>query len=474
MKYRIEHDLLGQKEVPVDAYYGIHTLRAYENFNISGQKIHRELIISLAMVKKAAAIANMKAGLLDERRAKAIILACDEIISGKYHDQFIVDALQGGAGTSSNMNANEVIANRAIELLGGSKGDYSIVHPLEHVNLSQSTNDVFPTAVRIAAIRLLKPLSEDLAELQSVLQEKEEEFSDVCKMGRTELQDALPVMLGQEFGAYAQAVARDRWRIYKVEERLRQVNIGGTAVGTGVNAELKYIFSVIEILREITGLGLARAEYMMDPTQNNDVFVEVSGLLKAAATNLIKISNDIRLMSSGPKCGLMEINIPEVQAGSSIMPGKVNPVIPEAVKQAAFQVIACDHAITLCVQAGEFELNFTLPQIAYNLFMQIDLLRNAIRIFIDKCIKGITANKDYLKETIEKSYSYATVLVPYLGYEKATEIAKMAKEKGKTIREVVLEAGLFTEEELNIIFNPYEMTKPGIPGKRKLKGEKRL
>lgn len=370
------------------------------------------------------------------------------------------------------MNANEVIANRAIELLGGSKGDYSIVHPLEHVNLSQSTNDVFPTAVRIAAIRLLKPLSEDLAELQSVLQEKEEEFSDVCKMGRTELQDALPVMLGQEFGAYAQAVARDRWRIYKVEERLRQVNIGGTAVGTGVNAELKYIFSVIEILREITGLGLARAEYMMDPTQNNDVFVEVSGLLKAAAVNLIKISNDIRLMSSGPKCGLMEINIPEVQSGSSIMPGKVNPVIPEAVKQAAFQVIACDHAITLCAQAGEFELNFTLPQIAYNLFMQIGLLRNAIRIFIDKCIKGITANKDYLKETIEKSYSYATALVPYIGYEKATEIAKMAKEKGKTIREVVLEAGLFTEEELDIIFNPYEMTKPGIPGKRRLKGEK--
>lgn len=472
MKYRIEHDLLGEKEVPSDAYYGIHTMRAHENFYISGQKIHKELIISLAMVKKAAAIANMKVGLLDERRTNAIILACDEIISGKYHDQFIVDALQGGAGTSSNMNANEVIANRAAELLGGSLGDYSLVHPIEHVNMSQSTNDVFPTAVRIAAIRLLKPLSEDLAELQSALQEKEEEFSDVYKMGRTELQDAVPVMLGQEFGAYAQAVSRDRWRIYKVEERLRQVNIGGTAVGTGLNAEIKYVFSVIEILREITGLGLARAEYMMDPTQNNDVFVEVSGLLKAAAVNLIKISNDIRLMSSGPKCGLMEISIPEVQAGSSIMPGKVNPVIPEAIKQAAIQVIACDHAITLCAQSGEFELNFTLPQIAHNLFMQIDLLRRAIRIFIDKCIKGIVANREYLKETVEKSYSYATALSSYIGYEKATEIAKTAKQQGKTIRDVVLEKGLFKEEELDIIFNPYEMTKPGIPGKRKLRGEK--
>ncbi|MDI6604058.1 MAG: aspartate ammonia-lyase [Thermoanaerobacteraceae bacterium] len=468
MNYRIEHDLIGKKEVPEDAYYGIHTLRAFENFHISGQCIHKELIIALAMVKKAAAIANMRVGSLSEKIGNAIVKACDEIISGKFHNQFIVDALQGGAGTSTNMNINEVISNRAIELLGGKKGDYSIVHPLEHVNMSQSTNDVFPTAVRIAAIKLLKPLSESFADLQTALQIKEEEFSDTIKMGRTELQDAVPVMLGQEFGAYAQAIARDRWRIYKVEERLRQVNIGGTAVGTGLNADKTYVFLAIEILRDITGLGLARAEYMMDPTQNNDVFVEVSGMLKAAAVNLIKISNDIRLMSSGPKCGLMEITIPEVQAGSSIMPGKVNPVIPEAVKQAAYQVIACDGAITMGAQAGEFELNFTLPLIAHNLFMEIDLLYNVTRLFINKCIKGIKADKDRLSRMVENSFTYAVALSPYIGYEKASKIAMMAKDEGRTIREIAIEKGLFTKEELDIIFNQYEMTKPGIPGKKKL------
>lgn len=471
MSYRIEHDILGYMEVPDDAYYGIHSLRAHENFNLSGQTIHKELIIALAQVKKAAAIANRNIKLLDKKIADAIIIACDEIIEGKLHDQIIVDALQGGAGTSANMNINEVIANRAIEILGGKKGDYSIVSPVDHVNLSQSTNDVFPTAVRIAAIRLLKPLSESFAKLQEALQEKEDEFKDVIKMGRTELQDAVPVMLGQEFGAYAQAISRDRWRIYKVEERLRQVNIGGTAVGTGLNADLRYIYSVIEILRDITGIGLARAEYMMDPTQNNDVFVEVSGLLKAAATNLIKISNDIRLMSSGPKCGLMEITIPEVQAGSSIMPGKINPVIPEAVKQAAYQVLSCDYAITLGAQSGEFELNFTLPLIAYNLFNEIDLLKNAIDVFINKCIKGIKANREHLKEMVENSLSYAIALSPHIGYEKASLIAKEAKNSGKTIREVAKK--YLSEDQLDVIFNEYEMTKPGIPGLKRLRGEDR-
>ncbi|MDE4543242.1 aspartate ammonia-lyase [Thermoanaerobacterium sp. R66] len=471
MSYRVEHDILGYMEVPDDAYYGIHSLRAHENFNLSGQPIHRELIIALAQVKKAAAIANRNIKLLDKKIADAIIIACDEIIEGKFHDQIIVDALQGGAGTSANMNMNEVIANRAIELLGGEKGNYDLVSPIDHVNLSQSTNDVFPTAVRIAAIKLLKPLSESFANLQVALQEKEDEFKDVIKMGRTELQDAVPVMLGQEFGAYAQAIARDRWRIYKVEERLRQVNIGGTAVGTGLNADIRYIYSVIEILRDITGIGLARAEYMMDPTQNNDVFVEVSGMLKAAATNLIKISNDIRLMSSGPRCGLMEITIPEVQAGSSIMPGKINPVIPEAVKQAAYQVLSCDYAITLGAQSGEFELNFTLPLIAYNLFNEIDLLKNAVDMFIYKCIKGIEANRHHLEEMVENSLSYAIVLSPHLGYEKASMIAKEAKEKGKTIREVAKK--YFKEEQLDAILNEYEMTKPGIPGLKRLRGENR-
>lgn len=473
MKYRKEHDLLGELSVPDDAYYGINSLRAKENFLATGRPIHKELIISLAMVKKAAAIANMNINLLDKKRASAIIKACDEIIDGNLHDQFIVDALQGGAGTSSNMNANEVIANRAIEILGGKMGDYSIVSPLKHVNLNQSTNDVFPTAVRIAAIRMLKQLSESFAKLQTALQEKENEFSDVIKIGRTELQDAVPVMLGQEFGAYAQAISRDRWRLYKVEERLRQVNIGGTAVGTGLNADIRYIFSVIEVLRDITGIGLARAEYMIDPTQNNDVFVEVSGLLKSAAVNLIKISNDIRLMSSGPNCGLMEISIPEVQAGSSIMPGKVNPVIPEAVKQASFQVISYDTAITLGAQSGEFELNFTLPLIAYNLFSEIEILNNVIKLFIEKCINGIKANKKHLKDVLESSLSYATALSPYIGYENATIVAEKAKEQRRSIRDIVVEMGLLKKEDIDIILNEYEMTKPGIPGEKKLRREKK-
>ncbi|TLM97689.1 aspartate ammonia-lyase, partial [bacterium] len=325
---RKEHDLLGTREIPAELYYGIHTLRALENFPVTGRPMHRELVLALVTVKKAAAAANTETGGLTEKRGAAIMNACDEILAGRFLDQFVVDAIQGGAGTSANMNANEVIANAAIELIGGKKGDYSLVHPLDDVNMSQSTNDVYPTALRLAAIRMLIPLSETFAELQETLQEKENEFAAVLKTGRTQLQDAVPVTLGQEFGAYAQAVARDRWRLYKVEERLRQVNIGGTAVGTGINAGRKYIYVLTEKLREYTGLGLARAEYMMDITQNADVFVEVSGLLKSAAVNLTKIANDLRLLSSGPKAGLGEINLPPVQAGSSIMPGKVNPVIP--------------------------------------------------------------------------------------------------------------------------------------------------
>jgi aspartate ammonia-lyase len=465
MDYRIEHDLLGERQVPAEAYYGIHALRAAENFPISGRPIHSQLIVALAAVKKAAALANLEAGLLEAPIAIAITEACDEIMAGRWHDQFIGDALQGGAGTSANMNANEVIANRAIEILGGEKGDYSVIHPLNQVNQSQSTNDVFPTAVRIAAIRLLKPVSERFADLQTALQQKEQEFSGVIKMGRTELQDALPVMLGQEFGAYAQAIARDRWRVYKVEERLRQVNLGGTAVGTGLNADKRYGFSVIEKLRDITGLGLARAEYLMDPTQNNDVFVEVSGMLKAAAVNLVKIANDLRLMSSGPLAGFGEINLPELQAGSSIMPGKVNPVIPEAVRQAAYQVFANDQAITMGAQAGELELNAMLPLIADNLFSSLDLLQRASGVFIERCIKGIFANEDHCKAMVENSLVYATALTPYIGHEKATLLVQQARCNGKTIRQVALGSGWFTEEQLTTILDPYQLTKPGIPGK---------
>jgi aspartate ammonia-lyase len=407
-------------------------------------------------------LANLEAGLLEDSIVKAITTACDEVMTGHFHNQFITDALQGGAGTSANMNANEVLANRAIELLNGEKGDYRIVHPLNHVNLSQSTNDVFPTAVRIAAIRLLKPLSQKFADLQTALQQKEQQFCGVIKMGRTELQDALPVMLGQEFGAYAQAIARDRWRIYKVEERLRQVNLGGTAVGTGMNADKRYIFSVIEKLRDITGLGLARAEYMMDPTQNNDVFVEVSGMLKTAAVNLAKIANDLRLMASGPLAGFGELNLPQLQAGSSIMPGKINPVIPEAVRQAAYQVLANDLAITLGAQAGELELNAMLPLIADNLFSSLELLNRAAGVFVDRCIAGITANAEHCKAVIESSLVYATALTPYIGYEKATTLIQQAKSNGNTIRQEAMNSGWFTEEQLGKILDPYQLTKPGI------------
>lgn len=465
MDIRIEHDLLGEKKIDKGCYYGIHTARAVENFGISGRAIHSELIKALVAVKKAAASTNEYLGMLDSARANAIISACNDIMSGCYDNQFVVDAFQGGAGTSANMNANEVVANRAIEILGGQKGDYSVIHPLDHVNMSQSTNDVFPTAVRIAAIRLLTPVSELFAELQTVLQEKEEEFSKVLKVGRTQLQDAVPVMLGQEFGAWAQAVARDRWRIYKVEERLRQVNIGGTAVGTGVNADRKYSFLVVEKLRELTGIGLARAEYMMDPTQNNDVFVEVSGLLKTAAVNLSKIASDLRLLSSGPRAGFGELRLPPVQAGSSIMPGKVNPVIPEAVNQLAFQIMGNDLVITLAAQSGQLELNSFLPVIAHNLFEMLGLLKGGVRIFIDKCIKGISADEERCRQLVEESFVLITALTGHIGYESATGLAKECALTGKAVRQLIVEKNIVPPELLDDILNPINMTKPGIPGK---------
>jgi aspartate ammonia-lyase len=461
---RKEKDMLGEALVPVDAYYGIHTKRALENFNITGRYIHPELIKALVTVKKAAAITNEEVGLLDNSISNAIIRACDEILSGSLMDQFVVDPLQGGAGTSANMNVNEVVANRAIELLGGKKGDYSLVDPLDHVNMSQSTNDVFPTAVRIAAIKMLKPVSQLFAELQTALQVKEEEFSAILKVGRTQLQDAVPIMLGQEFGAWAQAISRDRWRIYKVEERLRQVNIGGTAVGTGINADRKYIFLMIEKLRALTGIGLARAEYMMDPTQNNDVFVEVSGLLKTSCVNLSKIANDLRLMASGPRAGFGEIKLPAVQAGSSIMPGKVNPVIPEAINQIAFQVMGNDMTVTMAAQSGQLELNAFLPIIAHNLFETLDLLRNGIGIFIKRCIDGITANKERCKEMVKESYVEVPALIRHIGYVEASSLAKKCVEENKNIREMLIENGIIDKDKIDKILNPLELTKPGIPG----------
>ncbi len=458
---RIEQDMLGKRKIEDSAYYGIHTVRAVENFAITGVPVHPALVDALVTVKKAAAITNRSTGSLDRRIAGAILAACDEILSGAMADQFVVDCMQGGAGTSANMNVNEVIANRAIELLGGCKGEYSLVHPLDHVNLFQSTNDVFPTAVRIAAIRLLKPVTEQFAALQTALQEKEEEFSAIVKVGRTELQDAVPITLGQEFGAWAQAVARDRWRLYKAEERLRQVNIGGTAVGTGINAPKEYIFTMIERLRELTGIGLARAEYMMDPTQNCDVFVEVSGLLKAAAVSLTKIANDLRLLSSGPRAGIGEIILPAVQSGSSIMPGKVNPVICEAVNQVAFQIMADDMAVTLAAQAGQLELNAFLPLIAKNMFEMLNLLGHILPLFTDRCVKGIQADTEGCLQRLNKSFTLVTALIGYIGYDKASEVAALCQKTDGTVRRIVLEQRLMDENTLDEILRPERLTSPG-------------
>lgn len=459
---RIETDFLGEKSIPVEAYYGIHTVRALENFAVSRQSVHPELIRAIATVKQAAVEMNMSLGLLDARLGSAIFQAAAEVADGKLADQFPVDALQGGAGTSTNMNVNEVVANRAIELLGGNKGDYSLIHPLDHVNLSQSTNDVYPTALRIAAIRLLQPLSEACAQLQGSLQKKEAEFAGILKLGRTEMQDAVPITLGQEFSAWAEAIARDRWRLYKVEERLREVNLGGTAIGTGLNAERKYVFGVVERLRSLTGIGLARDENMIDPTQNADVFVEVSGLLKACASTLIKVSNDLRLLASGPRGGIGEICLPDLQAGSSIMPGKVNPVIPEMVAQIGYQTIARDLAITLAAQGGQLELNAFLPLIAANLLPAMEELTHAMRLFANRCIDGIEVDSDRCRFHLENSVALITALSPLIGYDRAAEIAKQALKDRSPVKKALLDSGLFTLTELDTLLRPEALTRPGM------------
>lgn len=461
LQYRIEADLIGQKEIPAAAYYGIHTARAAENFAVSGVRVNSELIKALAVVKQAAADTNLALGQLEPSIGSAISQAAAEVAEGQLQEQFILDAFQGGAGTSTNMNVNEVIANRAIEILGGKKGDYSLVHPLNHVNMSQSTNDVYPTALRLASLRLLVALSEACASLQGALQAKEAEFAGVLKVGRTQLQDALPVTLGQEFSAWAGAIARDRWRLYKVGERLRQINLGGTAVGTGVNARRKYIYLVIERLRSLTGLGLARNENLIDGTQNADVFAEVSGLIKAAAASLAKISSDLRLLSSGPRAGLGEIRLPDLQAGSTIMPGKVNPVLPELVTQVAYQAMAQDLAITLAVQAGQLELNAFLPLVAANLLPAMESLAKAMKLLSQRCIKGITAFPQKCREYLDNSIGLVTLISPLVGYDAAAKLAKQALISGRPVRETILASGLFTPEELDHMLQP-QITRPGL------------
>lgn len=461
---RLEKDLLGEREVSEEVYYGIHTLRAMENFPLSGYRVSTILIKAIALIKKAAAEVNAELGYLPKEQAQAIVTAATEVMEGTWQDQFVVDALQGGAGTSTNMNVNEVLANRAIELLGGKRGEYNLVHPLNHVNMHQSTNDVYPTALRIAAIWLLKPLSDGCAMLQEVLQKKEAEFAGVIKVGRTEMQDAVPIMLGQEFSAYAGAIARDRWRLYKVEERLRQAALGGTAIGTGLNADKKYIFMVNDRVRQQAGIGLARAENMIDVIQNADVFVEVSGLLKALAVNLGKISHDLRLMSSGPRAGLGEIRLPERQAGSSIMPGKVNPIIPEAVNQVVFHVMASDMAIAMAAQSGQLELNAFMPLIAHHLLESLTILTNAVKILTELCMEGITANVDRCSALLQISQVSVTALVPHIGYDLASEVARCAMEQNITVREAARQLAVLPEDKIDAALDPRAMTRPGIAG----------
>jgi aspartate ammonia-lyase len=446
---RREKDKIGEISLPEDTLYGIQTARAADNFPVSGRFVNLRLIYAIATVKKAAAMTHSSLKLMEEKKAGAIIRACDMILEGKADNAFITDVLQGGAGTSTNMNVNEVVANLALQILGIKPGEYSVLNPLDDVNRGQSTNDVYPTALRIVSIQMVRELSDECARLQESLQKKEQEFADILKLGRTELMDAVPITLGQEFGSYAQAIARDRWRIYKVEERLRQVNLGGTAVGTGTNANRKYAYKVIDMLRELTGIGLARAEYPMDLTQNNDVFVEVSGLLKALAVNLMKISTDLRLMNSGPNGGLGEITLKEMQAGSTIMPGKVNPVIPEMTTQAALRVMANDMAVSMAAANGNFELNAFMPLIADSLLESLSLLTNTVSIFRRKCIEVLVPNRENCMAHLNRSLVMVTMLTPYLGYEKAAEILAGCENDPKKIKEIVLQKGLLDEETLD-------------------------
>lgn len=456
----MEHDSIGALNVPAEAYYGVQSMRAATNFQITHRPLHPVLIDSIVMVKKAAAITNEKSGKLDQQIAQAIIQACDEILDGNLRDQFIVDAIQGGAGTSANMNANEVIANRAIEILGGTKGDYSIVHPNDHVNMSQSTNDVIPTAGKITVLKLLPQTIKELEKLEKAMKEKEVEFDDILKMGRTQLQDAVPMRLGQSFGAFAHVLKRDIKRLKNVMDEMKVLNIGATAIGTAINVDPYYLANISYELSKVAGISLKQADDLIDATQNLDGFVSVSGVLKTCAVDISKISNDLRLMSSGPRTGLSEINLPARQNGSSIMPGKINPVIPEVVSQVAYLIIGHDYTITMAAEAGQLELNAFEPVLFHHLFESIDTLKEAAATLTKHCITGITANKGQCEEYIEKSVGISTALCPYIGYAKSAEIAKKSLKTGISVKELVLEEGLLKEEELKEILKPEKMTQP--------------
>jgi len=446
---RTENDMLGTMEIKDKSYFGIHTMRAVQNFPVSGYKIDKDFIKAYGFVKLACVKTIFDIKPVEENKQNSIIQACEDLIEGKLDEYIVVDALQGGAGTSLNMNVNEVVANRALEILGEKKGNYDIISPLNDINKYQSTNDTFPTALKIAAIFKLHALEKSVIKLQEALQEKEQEFSDVVKIGRTELAEAVLITLGKEFSAYAEAISRDRWRIYKCEERLRVVNIGGTAIGTGVGAKKKYIFGCIDNLRELTGIGLARAENLIENTQNADVFSEVSGILKAHATNLIKIANDLRLLAS-----YGEIKLPKVQAGSSIMPGKVNPVIAEMTAQIGLKILGNDVIISHASALGQLELNQNMPLIAFTLLESLNLLINTNEIFAKSCIKGIEADTEQIKTHLHSSTATLTALLPKFGYEKLSEISKEILAQKITVKEYFIKNNLLTEEEFEELISP--------------------
>jgi aspartate ammonia-lyase len=458
---RIEHDLLGERQVPADALWGIHTLRAVENFPLAKQPVHPSLIAAYGAVKLACCRTNRELGAWPDRaKADALGRACEEMMAGRLDAHMLVDALQGGAGTSTNMNVNEVLANRGLQIMGRAPGAYDIISPLDDVNLHQSTNDTYPTALRLAAIWRLKALEQAIVSLQETLQRKEKEFSHIVKVGRTEMQDAVLITLGREVGAWAEAIGRDRWRIYKCEERLRVVNLGGTAVGTGLGAPRAYIFRVVDALREITGIGLARAENLIDATQNADVFVEVSGILKACAVSLAKISADLRFLSSSP---LAELNLPPLQAGSSIMPGKVNPVIPEAVSQAAMLVFGFDQTIAHAAASGSLELNPFLPLVAHCLLQSIDLLTNAAGMLDGMCIDAMTADESRCRDTLLNTTATATALVPLIGYQNVAAIVAASRSQGITIRAAALASGLIDGPAFDAAITPEAVCRLGQP-----------
>lgn len=455
---RLESDSIGEMEVPGEAYYGVQALRANENFPITGNSLHPDFIKNMARIKRAAAITNMRAGRLKPEIANAIESACNEVVCGMFASEFIVDGIQGGAGTSANMNMNEVIANRAIEMLCGKKGDYSIVHPNDHVNMAQSTNDVIPTAGKLTVLDLLKKLEKSLKKLDSALYKKADEFDGVIKIGRTQLEDAVPMRLGQSFHAYATMIERDIDRIAKAKKEMYTVNMGATAIGTGINTSEYYFDHIVPILAKVSGYPLVQADDLFDATENLDGFVRVSSCLKACAVNLSKMCNDLRILASGPKAGFSEITLPAMQNGSSIMPGKVNPVIPEVVSQVAFHIIGHDVTITMAAEAGQMELNAFEPVVFYNLFDSISTLTHAVDTLTDNCIIGITANEERCQKLLDASVGIITALCPYIGYKKAASLAKESLRTGVPVKKLVLKHGLMKEKQLDVVLDPYAMT----------------